>query len=225
MAKTPRKKCSICGTEFSYFVSTQKYCSPTCAAVARKEKQRVNSKRAEKKNISSFNGTKGKVTLKCKQCGKEYERYASQVKFRGSAYCSPECKKQPKVKSVSKLKAEADKVFSSYIRQKYADSSGYVTCVTCGVAKPIKEMQAGHYEKRSVNSLRFDERNVHPQCPGCNVFKQGNYPRYATFMINRYGQEILDELEKEAKTLMQFKAHQLEAIISLYKAKLESLHD
>lgn len=128
-----------------------------------------------------------------------------------------------KTKSVSQLKKDADSEFSKYIRNKYADYAGYVTCVTCGVSKPIKEMQAGHYEKRSVNSLRFDERNVHPQCVGCNVFKKGNYPRYATFMVGRYGEGILEQLEEGAKEIKQFKAHELQAIIDDYKEKLEQL--
>lgn len=131
-----------------------------------------------------------------------------------------------KTKTVSQLKKKADAVFSQYIRQKYADPhTGLVACVTCGVSKPIKEMQAGHYETRGTNYLRFDERNVHPQCVGCNVFKKGNYPRYATFMVGRYGPGILEQLEEEAKVLTQFKPYQLEEIISLYKAKIDSLHD
>lgn len=86
-------------------------------------------------------------------------------------------------------------------------------------------MQAGHYETRGTNYLRYDERNVHPQCYGCNVARKGNYPRYATFMVGRYGEGILKELEEDAKNLMQFKPYQLIELISLYQAKIEGLHD
>ena len=55
-------------------------------------------------------------------------------------------------------------------------------CVTCNVKKPWKELQAGHYEKRGKNQLRYDETNVHPQCVGCNVFQKGNYTRYARYI-------------------------------------------
>ena len=129
-----------------------------------------------------------------------------------------------KKQTVSSLKKKADATFSQYIRMKYADPhTGLATCVTCGVQKPWKQMQAGHYEKRSVNHLRFDERNVHVQCAGCNVFQSGNYPRYAQYMIKTYGEEILDTLSEEAKTIKQFKPNQLSEIISLYKAKIALL--
>ena len=130
-----------------------------------------------------------------------------------------------KTKTVSKLKKEADAVFSRYIRSSAADVYGEAHCVTCGAKKRWQDLQCGHYEKRSVNSLRYDERNCHPQCAGCNVFKGGNYPRYAQYMLQKYGPTILDELAEEAKTLTQFKPYQLEAIISLYKAKLAALTD
>jgi hypothetical protein len=128
--------------------------------------------------------------------------------------------KPKKKKSVSQLKKEADAVFSRYIRYSAADHAGNARCVTCGVVKHWKELQNGHYERRSVNSLRYDERNCHPQCPGCNIFKGGNYPRYAQFMLQTYGPTILEELEAEAKNLKQFRPFELIEIIDLYKAKL-----
>lgn len=130
---------------------------------------------------------------------------------------------KPKKKSISKLKKDADAVFSRYIRLRYADHRGYVSCVTCGVSKPWKAMQAGHYEKRSINALRFSERNVFVQCVGCNIFQSGNYPRFAIYLTQNFGPTILEELAEEAKTLKQFKPHQLEEIIDLYKAKIAGL--
>lgn len=129
-----------------------------------------------------------------------------------------------KPKTVSQLKKTADTVFSQYIRQFYADShTGYVACVTCGQQKPWKQMQNGHYEKRSSQYLRYDERNCFVQCASCNVFKNGNYPRYAQFMLKNFGQERLDELEKDAQKIKQWTSQELEDIISHYKAKLEGL--
>lgn len=128
-----------------------------------------------------------------------------------------------KAPSVAALKKKADATFSEFIRRDASRQDGYGFCVTCGVRKFWKELQAGHYEKRGINVLRFDERNVHPQCVGCNVFQAGNYPRYAIFMVNQYGPAILAQLEEESKVLKQWKAFQLQEIIDLYKAKIALL--
>lgn len=129
-----------------------------------------------------------------------------------------------KTKSISQLKKEADNAFSRYIRQRYADDhTGYGSCVTCGISKPWKELQAGHYITRGSNILRFDERNVHPQCVGCNVFKKGNYPAYAIFMVRTYRPSILETLEQESKTLKQFRPFELQEIIDTYKEKIAAL--
>lgn len=123
-----------------------------------------------------------------------------------------------KKKTVSSLKKKADAVFSLWIRKKYADSRGYVACYTCGVKKPIKEMQCGHFIRRSVNSLRFSEANCRPQCPGCNVFMRGNYPRYATELVRECGPDILKKLDRESRKLKQWTVPELEKLIERYSA-------
>jgi hypothetical protein len=130
-----------------------------------------------------------------------------------------------KVKTVSQLKKEADSVFSRYIRISSSDSAGFATCATCGLSKPWKEQQAGHYISRGNNTLRYNEQNVHVQCVGCNVFKAGNYPAYALFMVRRYGQNILQDLEQESKAMKQWKPYELQELIETYKQKLEALND
>lgn len=133
-------------------------------------------------------------------------------------------RKVKKSKTVSQLKKELDKIFSQYVRIKGADRNTQIgVCVTCGVKKPWKELQAGHYEKRGKNQLRYDETNVHPQCVGCNVFQKGNYTRYARYMIDMYGADYLKELEEEAKKIKQWKVYELEDLLTEYKAKLKAL--
>lgn len=126
-----------------------------------------------------------------------------------------------KRQTVSSQKKKLDAVFSQYVRAKAADDSGYATCVTCNVRKPWKELQAGHYEKRGKNTLRYDETNVHPQCVGCNVFQKGNYTRYARYMIEMYGADYLKELEEEAKKTKQWKVFELNDLLDYYKGELK----
>ena len=135
-------------------------------------------------------------------------------------------KPKGKKKSISQLKKAADAVYSQYIRMSAVDpQTGLARCVSCGVEKNYKELQNGHYETRKTLSLRYDERNCHPQCVGCNVFKKGNYPRYATWMVETYGPDILRELEEEAKILVHDSRSLYEDIISEYKAKVQALQN
>ena len=116
-------------------------------------------------------------------------------------------------------KDKADMWFSRYIRRKYADWRGNSKCVTCGIEKEWFELQCGHYESRGEHSVRFDERNAHPQCYACNCLRHGNYPRYAIFMLDTYGEEALKQLEKDAKKLIQYTAKDYQEIAENYKEK------
>lgn len=72
-----------------------------------------------------------------------------------------------RAKSVAQLKKLADKYFSQMIRYRDGErrtDGWWSECITCSEWKPIKQMQAGHFVSRRVNSLRFDETNVNSQC-------------------------------------------------------------
>ena len=74
----------------------------------------------------------------------------------------------------SKIVKKLDNIFSQYIRLSNS-KNGNCTCVTCGKVGDWKNggMQAGHFMSRKHYSTRWDERNVKPQCAGCNVFRYG----------------------------------------------------
>lgn len=69
--------------------------------------------------------------------------------------------------------------------------------------KPWKELQCGHYVSRSHLSLRYDERNCHPQCVGCNIFKSGAMDEYALALVRQYGDGILEELGREKQKIVK----------------------
>jgi len=103
--------------------------------------------------------------------------------------------------SLPKLKAKAWRLFSVYVRTRWADKDGYVKCVTCGVDKHWKELHAGHFFEKSTCNLPgyFSESGVHPQCPQCNLFKSGNKDQYALWLEKEYGHGIIQELDEERK--------------------------
>ena len=104
--------------------------------------------------------------------------------------------------SRKKLVAKLDTVFSQYIRQR--DSvDGLCTCCTCGIKKPIKQMQCGHFITRSKYATRWDEDNCAAQCVGCNMFKQGEQYKFSIFIDRKFyagkAEEILHASNKTAK--------------------------
>lgn len=98
----------------------------------------------------------------------------------------------------AQLVRKLDSIFSQYIRLK-ASKDGYVSCVTCGVTLPVKEIQNGHFYSRGRIPTRWDEDNCHPQCVRDNIFLKGDYINYTKYMIDRYGREFVDQLEVKSK--------------------------
>ena len=92
---------------------------------------------------------------------------------------------------------------SKYIRLRDALENGssadakYCSCCTCGKVNLRSEMDAGHFISRGMggsSGVYFDERNIHAQCKPCNAWKQGAPHEYEQFMLDKYGQDVIDEL-------------------------------
>lgn len=68
-----------------------------------------------------------------------------------------------------------DANFSYFVRLRYADDAGRVTCATCDDPTPRdwREMQCGHFVSRRHYLHRWEVANCAPQCPKCNRFDQG----------------------------------------------------
>jgi len=119
---------------------------------------------------------------------------------------------------MTQLKRRADKEFSKYIRER---DEG--VCYTCGVKKPIAQMQAGHFVTRACHALRWDERNVHCQCFRCNIPLKGNLDTYAFKLTQEYGPKILEEFQREKNVIFKINRFFLENLIKIYKNKREAL--
>jgi hypothetical protein len=112
-----------------------------------------------------------------------------------------------------------DGLFSKWVR--FKDKRDYLSCITCKKICPPEDMDAGHYISRSVMSLRFDERNVHPQCRKCNRFQEGLKDEYALELIKLYGPNILEELNKVKWIPKNYSGWEIEAMIKDYRDKLK----
>jgi hypothetical protein len=126
-----------------------------------------------------------------------------------------------KADSVSSLKKKADKVFSIYIRNRDSED-GLSVCFTCGVRKPVSQMQAGHFVSRRVNVLRFDEENVHAQCYSCNVMKHGDLYNYAKKLDEWLGDGTADKLHDQRFSTHKFTVEELRKIIEEYTYEVKT---
>jgi len=94
-------------------------------------------------------------------------------------------------------KHKAWEAFSKFIRQRDADENGITACISCGKSDHWKNMDAGHYIAKSLSlALRFNEVNVQNQCVACNRWRHGNLTQYALALKTKYGEDILEQLDK-----------------------------
>jgi len=102
-----------------------------------------------------------------------------------------------------------------------------VNCCTCNkVISSWKYADAGHYFGRGLgggSGAYFDERNINAQCKRCNGFKGGNIQVYDEFMLQRWGQGVIDELFILHHGGRKYQNGELIAMGQLYKDLYEEL--
>lgn len=133
-------------------------------------------------------------------------------------------KSSKSLKSLPSLKKKLWKIFSEYIRRREADENGFVACISCGKIDHWKNQDAGHYIPKSLGlSVYFEEKSVHSQCRGCNLFRHGNLSAYAISLRKKYGDGILEELDRIKNTPVKFSKLDYEEMIEKYKGKLNEI--
>jgi len=123
----------------------------------------------------------------------------------------------PKKPTRSKLVKKLDTVFSQWTRLSNADNNKNCICVTCSKTFFWKEIQAGHFMSRKHYSIRWDERNVKPQCAACNVFRYGEQYKYSLYLGNKLSKKLLEESRK----IVKFTNVELEEMIQKYSQRLK----
>lgn len=138
-----------------------------------------------------------------------------------------------KPRSLKNLARTAWDLMSKFVRQKESNYQGYCRCVSCGRVSHWKECDAGHFihagNGGKQNPVSYDERNIHSQCRICNrgVGAKHRHPgsiaiRYTAFVVEKYGSEIVDQLEA-VKRQPWFRHQELEILIEVLRVKLDGL--
>ncbi len=120
--------------------------------------------------------------------------------------------------SRSKLIKKLDKIFSIYIRKRYAINE-IAQCFTCGKKDHYKRLQCGHFQSRKFYATRWDVDNCKVQCKSCNVYKYGEQYKYSLFL----GKEVSEVLYLKSKEIVKFANSDLEDMIKDYSQRLKKL--
>lgn len=97
------------------------------------------------------------------------------------------------------------------------------TCYTCGKTRLSKHNRhTGHFiPKASCGAyLKYDLRNLRPQCYHCNINLGGNGAEFYKRMVEREGQEYVDQLFRDKQKTVKAYDHYL-MLISEYESIIE----
>lgn len=133
-----------------------------------------------------------------------------------------------KKKTLAKVVEDCAVVLQKVVRMKAAiaeNLDGHVTCVSCGVKKHWKELDAGHYFSRGDKSVKLMEENIHPQCKGCNIrMSHGDtkvVSAYRRYMVEMYGEDFLNYMEALAHKPAKFDRAEIEDLTKTLKAQIK----
>lgn len=107
--------------------------------------------------------------------------------------------KKKKQKTPKQLKKILWQLCKQIIRKKYANSQGHWQCYTCSkLITENKDAHTGHFIPSSICGalLRYDIRNLRVQCYRCNIWLTGNGSQFYKNLVEKEGQEYVDELFK-----------------------------
>ncbi len=112
----------------------------------------------------------------------------------------------------------AEKVFNAFIRERDKGDP----CISCGTYD-APEWHAGHlYTVKARPDIRFNEDNVHLQCPSCNTYQGGMVGEYKRRVVSKIGRVRLDALVYVNPAFKKTREY-YQAIEAEYKAKLKQL--
>lgn len=108
--------------------------------------------------------------------------------------------KQEKL-TVTILKKRLDVLLRS-IRYMGSEDGIHNVCATCKKEFLISELQCGHFIKRGNMVLKYEPRNMMPQCRRCNHFLDGAQDKAAKFVIDVHGLDCFNDfIETDYKWL------------------------
>ena len=128
-------------------------------------------------------------------------------------------KKTKRKKLIEKL----DRVFSVYIRRRFAKDD-IAECFTCGKQDHWKKLQNGHFQSRKHYATRWHELNCQVQCAGCNVFRYGEQYKFSKKLDLTYYDGLAEKLHIESNKTVKLDNIALDMLITKYQDLIDKLN-
>lgn len=128
-------------------------------------------------------------------------------------------KRKERLKTRSDWLKGAQKVVNEYVRL-YRDSAR--KCISCDqpASNQANYWDAGHYRSRGASpELRFNTLNIHKQCKRCNRELSGNVVNMRIGLIQRYGEDYVNRIERHHEPL-KADVQYLQRLIKVFRAKI-----
>jgi hypothetical protein len=91
------------------------------------------------------------------------------------------------------------------------------TCVTCGARQAL---QCSLFHSRRFPATRFDLRNCNAMCAACNRRHNHDRAPYTRFMEERYGAEVMVELDELRAGAEKASEEELRRLLERYRRML-----
>lgn len=175
--------------------------------------------------IYRHNSTIGVKTKPCRSCGRD-----SIIFSRGR------CQNCAKVEDThSKISSQKDQeddlsdlenrlwdLVSKWVRYGSINEYGMVNCYTCSAYIKPADADAGHYITRACKYLKFDLRNIKPQCKTCNQSKSGMAAAFGKHLEeDHFG--ITEILLEESHIVHSWSRDELRGLITEFSNKIKKL--
>lgn len=109
------------------------------------------------------------------------------------------------------IKAKAQRLVNRYARLRDQYENG-IRCVTCDSTKGKRD--GGHFLPTSgYSAIRYNTNQIFQQCVSCNQHNHGRPKEYRVFMVSKYGEEYVKNLEAQNVT----RSYSTEYLLKLIK--------
>lgn len=136
---------------------------------------------------------------------------------------SKSVKKSSKNSQIKRLKTNLWELCKQITRLKYKN-----VCYTCGkTGLEGSSWQTGHFIPSSVGGayLRYELRNLRPQCYYCNINLGGNGATFYKNLVEREGQEYVDQIFKDKQITIKADEAFYQERINAYTLLLQELQE
>lgn len=131
--------------------------------------------------------------------------------------------KKGKIKSLKPLKTKLWELCKQITRLRHKN-----VCYTCGkTGLEGSSWQTGHFIPSSVGGayLRYELRNLRPQCYYCNINLGGNGSAFYKNLVEREGQEYVNQIFKDKNIIIKADEIFYRSKISDYEILLQELRE